>query len=98
MADKTGSLAEVALTPESEHEWELLRELVDFADRLVVAFIFADRFAVRVLRARRYAMPRQSLRRPGRSRTASKIGDGRRIAGPVGAGSPPCCDEPWRTS
>lgn len=52
MAEETSSLAEVALTPESEHEWELLRELVDFADRLVVAFIFADRFAVRVLRAR----------------------------------------------
>ncbi|NJL27118.1 MAG: tetratricopeptide repeat protein [Thermoanaerobaculia bacterium] len=52
MAEETSALAEVTLTPEAEHEWELLRELVDFADRLAVAFIFADRFAVRVLRAR----------------------------------------------
>lgn len=52
MPDEEGSLAQVVLTPEAEHEWVLLRELVDFADRLVLAFVFADRFPVRVLRAR----------------------------------------------
>lgn len=46
------SLAQTILTPAAEHEWDLLRELVAFADKLVVAFIFADRFPVRVLRAR----------------------------------------------
>jgi tetratricopeptide (TPR) repeat protein len=59
MAEPPGEIADVELTPAAEHEWELLRELVDFADRLVLAFVFADRFPVRVLRARMERLARQ---------------------------------------
>lgn len=54
------ALADTVLTTAAEHEWALLRELVDFADRLVVAFVFADRFPVRVLRARLQREARKS--------------------------------------
>lgn len=53
-------VAATVLAPAAEHEWALLRELVDFADRLVVAFVFADRFPVRVLRARLQREARKS--------------------------------------
>jgi tetratricopeptide (TPR) repeat protein len=51
-AEADDTLSDVRLTQAAEHEWDLVRTLVDFADKLVVVFAFADRYPIRVLRAR----------------------------------------------